>query len=85
MIADYFLIHRGHYSHRVSDAAIVNWRAVWAFVIGLVINVYLGVMVGDSLWHTLPLIGLVLYLIFSWRQLTAAWAGRAMVSARNPL
>jgi cytosine permease len=85
MIADYFLIHRGHYSHRVSDAAIVNWRAVWAFVIGLAINVYLGVAVADSLWHALPLIGLVLYLIFSWRQLTAAWTSRAMVSARNPL
>lgn len=74
MIADYFFICRGRYSHQVADAEAVNWRAVAAFVVGLAINLYLGLMANDALWHTLPVIGFVLYLLFSWRQLMAAWS-----------
>jgi cytosine permease len=74
MIADYFFICRGRYSRQVADADAVNWRAVAAFVIGLGINLYLGLVANDALWHTLPVIGFVLYLLFSWRQLMAAWS-----------
>jgi cytosine permease len=74
MIADYFFIRRGRYSHQVAAAEAVNWRAVAAFVIGLAVNLYLGLFAKDALWHTLPIIGFVLYLLFSWRQLTAAWS-----------
>jgi cytosine permease len=76
MIADYFLVHRGRYVRRVANADVVNWRAVSAFVIGLGINLYLGLVVHDALWHALPLIGFVLYLLFSWRQVVATWSGR---------
>jgi cytosine permease len=74
MIADYFFVRRGHYPHRVADAEAVNWRAVAAFVIGLGINLYLGLAAGDSIWHTLPIISFVLYLLFSSRQVQAAWS-----------
>ncbi|WP_298254479.1 cytosine permease [Bradyrhizobium sp.] len=73
MIGDYFLLHRGHYEGRVADAQAVNWRAMWAFIIGLVISVYLGVVLHDVLWRSLPVIGFVVYLILSWKQLVAAW------------
>ncbi|MGN6463496.1 MAG: purine-cytosine permease family protein [Pseudolabrys sp.] len=78
MIADYFLICRGRYTHQVSAAEAVNWRAVAAFVIGLAVNLYLGLVANDALWHTLPVIGFVLYLVFSWRQLMAAWSKPAV-------
>lgn len=74
MIADYFFVRRGRYSHRVADAEAVNWRAVAAFAIGLGLNLYLGMVANDALWHTLPVIGFVLYLLFSWRQLMEAWS-----------
>lgn len=77
MIADYFFIRRGRYSHQVAAAEAVNWRAVAAFVIGLAVNLYLGLFAKDALWHTLPVIGFVLYLLFSWRQMTAAWSKSA--------
>jgi cytosine permease len=73
MIADYFIVHRGRYPHRVADAEAVNWRAVVAFAIGLAINLYIGLVGGDSIWHTLPIISFVLYLVFSVRQIQAAW------------
>jgi cytosine permease len=74
MIADYFLVCRGRYNRRVADAEAVNWRAVAAFAIGLGLNLYLGMVANDALWHTLPVIGFVLYLLFSWRQLAEAWS-----------
>jgi cytosine permease len=73
MIADYFIVRRGRYPHRVANAEAVNWRAVAAFLIGLVINLYLGLVGEDSIWHTLPIAGFVLYLLFSGRQIQAAW------------
>jgi cytosine permease len=73
MIADYFIVHRGRYPHRVADAEAVNWRAFAALAIGLAINLYIGLVGGDAIWHTLPIISLVLYLAFSVRQVQAAW------------
>jgi cytosine permease len=73
MIADYFIVRRGRYPHRVADAEAVNWRAVTAFVVGVVFNLYLGLVGGDPIWHTLPIAGFVLYLLFSTRQIQAAW------------
>jgi cytosine permease len=79
MIADYYLLYRGSYGRRAGEVPLVNWRAFWAFAIGLAVNLYLGLVGDDALWHTLPPIGLVLYLVFSWRQVRDAWspAGRA--------
>jgi cytosine permease len=74
MIADYFFVCRGRYTRRVASVEAVNWRAVAAFVVGLVINLYLGLAANDQIWHTLPLIGFVLYLVFSWRQVLDAWS-----------
>jgi len=79
MIADYFLVHRGRYTRRVADAEAVNWRAVSAFAVGLAINLYLRLVVNDTFWYALPLIAFVLYLLFSWRQVRAAWSRSTMV------
>lgn len=81
MIADYFLVHRGRYARRVADAEAVNWRAVCAFAVGLAINLYLRLVVKDTFWYALPLIAFVLYLLFSWRQVRAAWSRSAVVPA----
>jgi cytosine permease len=81
MIADYFLVHRGRYTRRVADAEAVNWRAVGAFAVGLAINLYLRLVVNDTFWYALPLIAFVLYLLFSWRQVRAAWSRSAVVPA----
>jgi cytosine permease len=74
MIADYFIVRRGRYPHLVSEAEAVNWRAVAAFVIGLAINLYLGLVGGDTIWHTLPTTGFLLYLLLSVGQIREAWA-----------
>jgi hypothetical protein len=42
-------------------------------VIGLAINLYLGLVGGDPIWHTLPISGFVLYLLVSVRQIQTAW------------
>lgn len=76
MIADYFFVQRGRYTTLVADAEAINWRAVWAFAIGLAINLYLGLVAKATLLYALPLIGFVLYLAFSWRQFAAAWSSR---------
>jgi cytosine permease len=74
LIADYFIVRRGRYPHRVANAEAVNWRAVSALGIGLVINIYLGQVIGDTMWRTLPITGFVLYLLFSVRELKQTWA-----------
>jgi NCS1 family nucleobase:cation symporter-1 len=82
LICDYWLLRRARLSvadlfdpnGRYAYAHGTNWRAVAAFVIGLGFNLYLGLVANDALWHTLPIIGFVLYLLFSWRQLIAAWS-----------
>ncbi|MGP3769391.1 purine-cytosine permease family protein [Streptomyces sp. SDT5-1] len=69
LLADYFLVRRGSYDLSEAAVAAVNWRAVAAFSVGLAINVVLGFVAGDELWHVLPLSGAVLYLLFSLPQL----------------
>ncbi|HEY5367092.1 MAG TPA: cytosine permease [Casimicrobiaceae bacterium] len=81
MIADYFLVHRGRYTRRVADAEAVNWRAVGAFAAGLAINLFLRMVVHDTFWYALPLVAFALYLLFSWRQVRAAWSPGAMAAS----
>jgi len=81
MIADYFLVHRGRYTRRVADAEAVNWRAVGAFAAGLAINPFLRMVVHDTFWYALPLVAFALYLLFSWRQVRAAWSPGAMAAS----
>jgi cytosine permease len=83
MIADYFFVRRGRYPHLVADAEAINWRAVAAFVIGLAINLYLGLVGGDPIWHTLPISGFVLYLLVSVRQIQIAWLRPASALAHS--
>lgn len=78
MIGDYFILHRGRYKTLVGDAQAVNWRAMWAFIIGLCISVYLGVALHDVLWRSMPIIGFVVYLLLSWKQALAAWSKPAL-------
>lgn len=74
MVADYYLLHRGRYTQTPDDVPLVNWRAFWAFAIGLALNLYLGLVADDAPWHTLALVSLALYLVFSWRLLIDAWS-----------
>ncbi|MGH3586748.1 MAG: purine-cytosine permease family protein [Pseudonocardia sp.] len=74
LIADYFIVRRGRYRLQLDEVGAVNWRAMIAFFGGLAINLFLGLVVGDSLWHVLPLTGMLLSLIVSPREVRAAWA-----------
>jgi purine-cytosine permease-like protein len=82
IVADYFVLRRGRYGRRVSEAEAVNWRAVLAFWIGLGVNLYLGLALDDTLWRSLPLIGFVLYLALSARRLVVTWSPRAEPARR---
>jgi cytosine permease len=65
IIADYFIVQRMRYPYAFSEIPAVNWRAMAAFVVTLGLNIYLGVAQGDTLWHSLPLIGIGVYLVLS--------------------
>ncbi|SDK23583.1 purine-cytosine permease family protein [Streptomyces indicus] len=80
LVADYFLLRRGRYDLSEAAVAAVNWRAVWAYFAGLGINLVLGFGFDDKLWHTLPLTGAILYLLFSLPQWRAARAARMTVA-----
>ncbi|WP_281176230.1 purine-cytosine permease family protein [Pseudonocardia acaciae] len=69
ILADYFVVQRMHYPGGLDGLPAVNWRAIAAFVITVILNVILGVYFDDSLWHSLPLIGIGVYLLLSIRQL----------------
>ncbi|MFI5661324.1 cytosine permease [Streptomyces sp. NPDC051684] len=69
LLADYFLVRRGSCDLSEAAVAAVNWRAVVAFAVGLGINLVLGFVLEDELWHVLPLTGAVLYLLLSVPQL----------------
>jgi cytosine permease len=73
MIADYFVVQRMSYAAPLERVAPVNWRAIWAFVISVAISLYLGLALQDQLWHSLPLIGFVVYILFSIPQTMRAW------------
>lgn len=74
MMADYFVVRRARYGRRLEEAERINWRAVTAFWVGLAINLYLGLAHDDVLFRSLPVIGFVLYLALSWRQVVTAWS-----------
>lgn len=65
IIADYYIVQRMRYPYGFSEIPAVNWRAMVAFVVTLGLNIYLGVSQDDTLWHSLPLIGIVVYLVVS--------------------
>jgi cytosine permease len=74
IIADYFIVQRMHYPAGLSGLPAVNWRAIAAFVLTIGINLYLGLGAGDTLWHSLPLIGGVIYILLSIPQMRDAWS-----------
>lgn len=74
IIADYFIVQRMHYPAGFAGLPAVNWRAIAAFVLTIGINLYLGLGVGDTLWHSLPLIGGVIYILLSIPQLRESWS-----------
>lgn len=82
IIADYFSVQRMHYRTGFKGLPAVNWRAIIAFALTLAINIYLGVVLDDTLWHSLPLIGGVIYILLSIPQLRRSWSrsGRAAAS-----
>ena len=76
MIADYFIVRRMHYPEGFEGLDAVNWRAIFAFVVAVALSVWLGRAAHDVIWHSLPLIGGVLYLIISIPQMTESWRGQ---------
>jgi cytosine permease len=85
IIADYFIVQRMRYPSGFDGLPAVNWRAIAAFVITVAINLYLGLALGDVLWHSLPLIGGVVYMALSVPQLRMAWGagtGASQAAAR---
>lgn len=74
IIADYFIVQRMHYPAGFAGLPAVNWRAIAAFLITLAINIYLGVVLDDVLWHSLPLIGGIVYVLLSTTQTREAWS-----------
>ncbi len=70
MIADYFIVRRMHYPEGLEGLDAVNWRAIVAFVIAVAVSVWLGLAAKDVLWHSLPLIGGVVYLVISIPQMS---------------
>ena len=83
IIADYFIVQKMHYPSGFDRLPDVNWRAVVAFFATLAINIYLGGFVNDTLWHSLPIIGGVIYILLSIPQTRDSW--RRQASAPSPL
>ncbi len=84
MLADYFVVRRMHYPEGLEGLTAVNWRAIAAFVVTLAANLWLGLAVKDVFWHSLPLIGGVLYIVFSIREITASGRSRPGPAATSP-
>ena len=85
MLADYFVVQRMSYAAPLDSVGPVNWRAVWAFVISVAISLYLGLALQDQLWHSLPLIGFVVYIAFSIPQTVRAWRSEQTIErAQHP-
>ncbi|HZU16858.1 MAG TPA: cytosine permease [Candidatus Dormibacteraeota bacterium] len=73
MMADYFVVRRMRYREGFEGLPMVNWRAIVAFVVTVGLNVWLGLVVKDTLWHSLPLIGGALYIVLSIPQMVRSW------------
>jgi len=74
MIADYFVVRRLRYPEGLEGVSPVNWRAVAAFLITIAINLWLGLQRHDVFWHSMPIIGFVLYIVLSIPQTARSWA-----------
>jgi cytosine permease len=77
MIADYFVVRRLRYPEGLEGVPAVNWRAVLAFLLSIALNLYLGLSRHDVFWHSLPIIGFVLYILFSIPQTARTWSAAA--------
>jgi len=80
ILADYYIVRRASYAGDLNRLPAVNWRAMAAFLVTIVLNILVGVLLKDAFWHVLPLFGAVVYLLFSIPQTIAAW--RAPAPAR---
>ena len=74
IIADYFIVRKMHYPEGFANLASINWRAVLAYTVAVAISVYLGLYANDVLWHSTPLIGFFVYLLFSIPQIMKSWS-----------
>ncbi len=83
MIADYFVVRRLRYPEGLEGVAAVNWRAVAAFLLTIAINLYLGLSLHDTFWHSMPFIGFVLYIVLSIPQTVRSWSAKASGSAAD--
>jgi cytosine permease len=83
MIADYFVVRRLRYPEGLEGVAPVNWRAVAAFLVTIAVNLYLGLGLHDTFWHSMPFIGFVLYIVFSIPQTVRSWSAKAAGSAAD--
>jgi cytosine permease len=73
ILADYYVVHRMSYAQKIEDLPAVNWRAIIAFFVTIVINIFVGLFLHDAFWHVLPLFGIIVYLLLSVPQTRAAW------------
>ncbi len=81
LLADYYVVKRMRYAEDVDSMVLVNWRAVAAFVVSIGISLYLGLALQDQLWHSLPIISFVLYILLSVPQTLRAWRTHAELRA----
>jgi cytosine permease len=81
ILADYFIVRRMRYPEGLSGPAAVNWRSIAAFVVSLALNLYLGLALKDVLWHSLPLIPMAVYVLFSLPQTLHSWRAPAVAPA----
>ncbi|MEM3685214.1 MAG: cytosine permease, partial [Conexivisphaerales archaeon] len=73
IIADYYIVQKMHYPSGLEGLPSVNWRAVAAFIVTIALNVYLGLYLKDSLWHSTPLPAFLIYLLISIPQMAKNW------------
>ncbi len=80
IIADYFIVERMHYPASLDDLPAVNWRAIAAFVVTVALSLYLGLYAKDTFWHSTPILGFVVYLVFSAPQTVRSWRTQPAVA-----
>jgi len=78
MIADYYIVRKMHYPEGLEGLIPVNWRAIVAFLITLLVNVYLGLYLKDTFWHSTPLISFFIYIILSIPQTVKSWTHKPL-------
>ncbi|MGC5248222.1 purine-cytosine permease family protein [Gordonia sp. DT219] len=73
ILADYFILHKMRYSAPIESLPMVNWRAIAALIVTVGLNVFAGLVLDDEFWRVLPVLGAIVYLVFSAPQVWAAW------------